>query len=58
MFGDVRATYVLRCTEGFTAAMPSQHRTLLPMNSSMIVTGRLDEDVWKSIGWDGSDRGR
>src|SRR6185312_7428255 len=32
--GDVRAPYVLRCTEGFTADIPGQHRTLLPMNSA------------------------
>lgn len=51
--GQVRAPYVLRCTEGFTAGLPGQHRTLLPMNSSMIVTGPLGEEAWKSIGWDG-----
>jgi glycine/D-amino acid oxidase-like deaminating enzyme len=51
--GDVRAPVILRCTEGFTAGLPGQHRTLLPMNSSMIVTGPLSEAAWKSIGWDG-----
>jgi glycine/D-amino acid oxidase-like deaminating enzyme len=51
--GDVRAPYIVRCTEGFTADLPSQHRTLLPMNSSMIVTGPLSGQAWKSIGWDG-----
>jgi glycine/D-amino acid oxidase-like deaminating enzyme len=51
--GDVRAPRVLRCTEGFTAALPGQRRTLLPMNSSMIVTGPLSDAAWKSIGWDG-----
>src|ERR1700678_354736 len=51
--GDVRARYVLRCTEGFTADLPGQHRTLLPMNSSMIITGPLGDEAWKSIGWDG-----
>jgi glycine/D-amino acid oxidase-like deaminating enzyme len=51
--GDVRAPYILRCTEGFTADIPGQHRTLLPMNSSMIVTGPLSEEAWKTIGWDG-----
>jgi glycine/D-amino acid oxidase-like deaminating enzyme len=51
--GDVRAPYVLRCTEGFTADVPGQHRTLLPMNSSMIVTGPLGQEAWNSIGWDG-----
>ena len=51
--GDVRAPYIVRCTEGFTADMPAEHRTLLPMNSSMIVTGPLGDHAWKSIGWDG-----
>ena len=51
--GDVRAPCVLRCVEGFTARLPGQHRTLLPMNSSMIVTGPLSQQAWKSIGWDG-----
>ncbi len=51
--GDVRAPCVLRCVEGFTANLPGQHRTLLPMNSSMIVTGPLGDQAWKSIGWDG-----
>jgi glycine/D-amino acid oxidase-like deaminating enzyme len=51
--GDVQAPFVLRCTEGFTAAMPGQRRTLLPMNSSMIITGPLGDAAWKSIGWDG-----
>jgi len=53
--GDVRARYVLRCTEGFTAGLPGQHRTLLPMNSAMIVTGPLSDAAWKSIGWDGCE---
>jgi glycine/D-amino acid oxidase-like deaminating enzyme len=51
--GDVRAPYVLRCTEGFTAGLPGQRRRLLPMNSSMIVTGPLSDAAWKSVGWDG-----
>src|SRR6202042_2048212 len=53
--GDVRAPYILRCTEGFTADMPAEHRTLLPMNSSMIVTGPLSDEAWQSIGWDGCE---
>src|SRR5258708_17922164 len=48
--GDVRAPYIVRCTEGYTADMPGQHRTLLPMNSSMIITGPLRDEAWKSIG--------
>jgi glycine/D-amino acid oxidase-like deaminating enzyme len=52
-FGDVRAKSVLRCTEGFTAALPGARRALLPMNSSMVVTERLPDSAWKEIGWDG-----
>ena len=55
VFGDVRGQYVLRATEGFTAALPGQRRGLLPMNSSMIVTEPLDDDVWRQIGWSGCE---
>jgi glycine/D-amino acid oxidase-like deaminating enzyme len=51
----VRAPYILRCTEGFTAGLPGQRRTLLPMNSSMIVTGPLSDAAWKTIGWNGCE---
>jgi glycine/D-amino acid oxidase-like deaminating enzyme len=51
-FGDVRAKTVLRCTEGFTAALPGSRRALLPMNSSMVVTEPLPDSAWKEIGWD------
>jgi glycine/D-amino acid oxidase-like deaminating enzyme len=54
-FGDVRATWVVRATEGFTATLPGSHRTLLPMNSSMVVTEPLDEAVWKAVGWAGGE---
>jgi glycine/D-amino acid oxidase-like deaminating enzyme len=53
VFGDVRAKSVLRCTEGFTAALPGARRALLPMNSSMVVTEPLPSAAWKEIGWDG-----
>jgi glycine/D-amino acid oxidase-like deaminating enzyme len=53
--GDVRAHYVLRATEGYTADMPGEHRALLPMNSSMIVTDPLPEGEWARIGWDGAE---
>ncbi|MBA2947236.1 FAD-dependent oxidoreductase [Streptomyces sp. PSKA28] len=54
-YGTVRAPYVLRCTEGFTASLKGHRRTWLPMNSSMIVTEPLPEDVWSSIGWEGRE---
>jgi glycine/D-amino acid oxidase-like deaminating enzyme len=53
--GQVRARYVLRATEGYTADLPGKHRVLLPMNSSMIVTEPLDDALWKQIGWDGAE---
>ncbi len=49
--GTVRATHVLRATEGFTAGLAGQHRTWLPMNSSMVVTAPLPAAVWDEIGW-------
>lgn len=54
-YGTVRAPYVLRCTEGFTASLKGQRRTWLPMNSSMIATERLSPSQWESIGWEGRE---
>ncbi|MFF2998523.1 NAD(P)/FAD-dependent oxidoreductase [Streptomyces sp. NPDC057950] len=53
--GTVRAPYVLRCTEGFTASLKGQRRTWLPMNSSMIATQRLTPEQWARIGWEGRE---
>ena len=50
-FGDVHARSVLRCTEGYTAALPGLRRALLPMNSHMVVTEPLDGAAWQEIGW-------
>ncbi|MFJ5308444.1 NAD(P)/FAD-dependent oxidoreductase [Streptomyces sp. NPDC088350] len=52
-YGTVRAPYVLRCTEGFTASLKGQRRTWLPMNSSMIATEPLTDEQWESVGWGG-----
>ncbi|MFF9406393.1 NAD(P)/FAD-dependent oxidoreductase [Streptomyces anandii] len=54
-YGTVRAPYVLRCTEGFTAALKGQRRTWLPMNSSMIATEPLTDEQWASVGWAGRE---
>ena len=51
--GSVTATYVVRATEGFTAALPGLRRTWLPMNSAMVVTEPLDAAVWDTVGWSG-----
>lgn len=54
-YGTVRAPYILRCTEGFTASLKGQKRTWLPMNSSMIVTEPLPARIWDTIGWEGRE---
>lgn len=54
-YGTVRAPYILRCTEGFTANLKGQKRTWLPMNSSMIATEPLTAEQWESIGWEGRE---
>lgn len=54
-YGTVRAPYILRCTEGFTAGLKGQRRTWLPMNSSMIATEPLPAAVWETIGWEGRE---
>ncbi|KHL10620.1 glycine/D-amino acid oxidase-like deaminating enzyme [Mumia flava] len=52
-YGTVTADVVVRATEGFTARIPGLRRTWLPMNSAMLVTEPLADDVWDAIGWDG-----
>ncbi|MFF3503605.1 NAD(P)/FAD-dependent oxidoreductase [Streptomyces sp. NPDC003247] len=54
-YGTVRAPYVLRCTEGFTASLKGQKRTWLPMNSSMIATEPLSDGQWEAVGWTGRE---
>ncbi|MEV0092310.1 FAD-dependent oxidoreductase [Streptomyces sp. NPDC050738] len=54
-YGTVRAPYILRCTEGFTASLKGSHRAWLPMNSSMIATEPLPASVWETIGWQGRE---
>lgn len=54
-YGTVRAPYILRCTEGFTANLKGHRRTWLPMNSSMIATEPLPDTTWDTIGWNGRE---
>ena len=53
--GTVSAPVVLRATEGFTASLPGLRRRWLPMNSSMIATEPIPQDIWESIGWNGCE---
>jgi glycine/D-amino acid oxidase-like deaminating enzyme len=48
--GTVRARYVIRATEGYTALLPGQRRTVAPVYSLMIATAPLPEPVWAEIG--------
>ena len=50
--GTVAARYVVRATEGYTAGLPGQRRSWLPMNSSMIVTEPLPDAARAEIGWE------
>jgi glycine/D-amino acid oxidase-like deaminating enzyme len=54
-YGTVRARWVVRATEGYTAGLPGLQRALLPLSSSMIVTEPLDGETWAQIGWEGCE---
>ncbi|RRD60390.1 FAD-binding oxidoreductase [Leucobacter sp. OH1287] len=49
--GTVRADFVVRATEGFTANLKGLKRLWLPMNSSMIATEPIAPEIWDEIGW-------
>nr|WP_307781851.1 FAD-binding oxidoreductase [Streptomyces sp. MBT65] len=53
--GTVTAEHVVQCLEGFSAGLPGQRRTWLPMNSSMIVTEPLPDAVMDQVGWHGAE---
>jgi glycine/D-amino acid oxidase-like deaminating enzyme len=48
--GTVRARYVIRATEGYTAQLPGLRRTVAPVYSLMVTTAPLPESVWAEIG--------
>lgn len=52
--GVVRADVVVRALEGYTGSLRGEKRTLIPMNSSMVVTEPLTTEVWAEIGWNGA----
>lgn len=49
--GTVRAGTVVRALEGYTRTLQGHRRTMLPMNSSMIITEPLATSAWDEIGW-------
>jgi glycine/D-amino acid oxidase-like deaminating enzyme len=50
--GEVRARYVVRATEGYTPRLNGLRRTLVPLNSSMIVTEPLGDSTWRELRWE------
>jgi glycine/D-amino acid oxidase-like deaminating enzyme len=48
--GTVRAQYVIRATEGYTATLPGLRRAVAPVYSLMIATVPLPEAAWDEIG--------
>ncbi|GAA0502921.1 FAD-dependent oxidoreductase [Saccharopolyspora subtropica] len=54
-FGVVRAERIVRATEGYTPTLAGERRSVLPMNSSMIVTEPLPAAMWDAIGWAGAE---
>ena len=50
--GRVTATKTFICTEGYSGPLLG-NRSLIPINSSMIVTKPLSDEAWKQIGWNG-----
>jgi glycine/D-amino acid oxidase-like deaminating enzyme len=53
--GEVRARWIVRATEGYTANLPGLRRVLAPVNSAMIATEPLPAEAWQQIGWDGCE---
>ncbi|MGP3987120.1 NAD(P)/FAD-dependent oxidoreductase [Streptomyces sp. 3N207] len=58
--GTVSAATVLTCLEAYSGAVDSEARGLgkreiIPVNSSMIVTNQLPEQIWERIGWQGRE---
>jgi len=48
--GTVRARWVLRATEAWSASLPGGRRTVAPVYSLMIATEPLPPEVWSQIG--------
>jgi glycine/D-amino acid oxidase-like deaminating enzyme len=49
--GEVRARWIVRATEAYTANLPGLRRVLAPVNSAMIATEPLTAEAWQELGW-------
>ncbi len=48
--GTVRAQYVVRATEGYTAGLPGSRRAVAPVYSLIVATEPLPDSTWEAIG--------
>jgi glycine/D-amino acid oxidase-like deaminating enzyme len=48
--GDVRAATIIRATEGYTASLRGEDRTMVPVYSLIIATEPLPASTWEEIG--------
>jgi glycine/D-amino acid oxidase-like deaminating enzyme len=48
--GRVRASYVVRATEGYTARIPGLRREVAPVYSLVVATEPLTDEVWQRVG--------
>ena len=48
--GTVRASVIVRATEGYTSSLKGEKRTLAPLYSLMVATEPLATEVWQSLG--------
>lgn len=51
--GTVRARWIVRTTEGWTADLAGASRTLAPAVAYAAATERLPAAIWADLGWDG-----
>ena len=48
--GTLQADVVLRATEGYTAGLPGERRSVAPVYSLVLATAPLPDEVWNDIG--------
>ncbi len=53
--GEVRAKFVVRATEAYTATLAGQRRVMLPITSCMIATEVLGPETWSALGWEAAE---
>ncbi|MBS1881998.1 MAG: FAD-dependent oxidoreductase [Actinobacteria bacterium] len=53
--GEVEARWVIRATEAYGAEFADRRREVVPINSALIATERLDQRAWERLGWRGPE---